>query len=84
VNGSFKRFFPRLTVPVHPRDTEYIREVMTVAIHLFNLRTRRVGYNQLRSTYMRHVDANYSAQMAMTTAEDYISAARAMAAPAWE
>ena len=62
-NGALKRSFPRIGVPVQLSQREDYRAVLEVAIHLNNFRTRRIGFNQLQTTFRRHVDENFRAQL---------------------
>jgi len=62
-NGALKRSFPRINVPVQLRQLEDYRVVLEVAIHLNNFRTRRIGINQLQTTFRRHVNDNFRAQL---------------------
>jgi len=50
-------------VPVQLRQLEDYRVVLEVAIHLNNFRTRRIGINQLQTTFRRHVNDNFRAQL---------------------
>lgn len=62
-NGALKRSFPRTGVPVQLSQREDYRVVLEVAIHLNNFRTRRIGFNQLQTTFRRHVNENFRAQL---------------------
>lgn len=55
-NGMLKRSFPRICVPTRLQDKEKYLTAFEAAIHVSNLRARRVGFNQLTTTFKRHVD----------------------------
>jgi hypothetical protein len=59
LNGNMKRSFPGMcrAFGVDEHD-DLVMDLLTI-IHLFNARTRLVGYNQVRTTYLRHADANF-------------------------
>ena len=63
-NGALKRSWPRILVPMTLKNIGKFQNVLEVAIYLQNFRTRRVGFNQLKTTYMRHVDMNFREQLA--------------------
>ena len=41
-------------------------------VRLYNLRSRIVGWNQIRTTYLRHSDANFQEQLNCATADEYL------------
>lgn len=57
---SFQGMFPRLKDRFMYEENGERRVMLLCSIHLFNLRTRMVGINQILSTYMPHlsVEAN--------------------------
>lgn len=52
--GNLQAWFPRLTVPLmsNPRDREVLLGVVT---HLFNLKTRVIGLNRIKSVYLPYL-----------------------------
>ena len=62
-NAALKRSWPRVLVPVEYSRLEKLQLVLEIAIHLQNFRTRRVGFNQLKSTFMPYVDSNFKEQL---------------------
>lgn len=48
---SIQGSFSRLKMPLHPNDAPLRRRLLEVIVHLHNVRTRRVGLNQIRTTY---------------------------------
>lgn len=49
---AIKAPFARLKVSV-PADSKKCLRLLTICCHLFNFRTRKVGLNQIRTTYAR-------------------------------
>ncbi len=42
-------------------------------MRLFNLRSRRIGWNQVKTTYLRHSDANFQEQLkAAADCDEYL------------
>lgn len=42
-------------------------------MRLFNLRSRRIGWNQVKTTYLRHSDANFQEQLkAAENCDEYL------------
>ena len=62
-NNMLKKSFPRICVPMQLSQLERYRTVFECAIHLSNFRTRRIGFNQLNTTFRRHVDENFREQL---------------------
>lgn len=61
--AALKRSFPYFCNVVRVQDLrEHIKHQRAI-MHLSNLRTRAVGYNQLTTTFKRHVDAHYAEQL---------------------
>lgn len=60
-NGALKKAFPSTTTPVvcSRAGQEWISKRWRLCMHLFNLRTRLVGVNQLKTTFLSHVDAGF-------------------------
>ena len=61
--GSLRRSFPILSSPSWVGNKERTLDTMELCIGLFNLRARSVGWNQVRTTYLRHSDANFREQL---------------------
>jgi len=62
-NGALKRLAPRIIVPMRLDQLEKYRLVFEIALHLNNFRTRRIGFNQLKTVFFRHVDENFRQQL---------------------
>jgi hypothetical protein len=62
-NGALKRSWPRILVPAEYARLDKLQLVLEVAIHLQNFRTRRVGFNELKTTFMPYVDAMFKEQL---------------------
>lgn len=58
-NNMLQRGFIRLLVPLKLAQRQQFNLLMKACIHLHNLRTRRAGWNQIQTTYRRHVDDNF-------------------------
>ena len=58
-----KRSFPRIVALWRDRDVARLRKVMWIGLRLNNFRTRGYGGNQLKTTFMRHVNANFRDQL---------------------
>ena len=54
---------------------EHIRDMVTIC-HLWNLRTRIVGYNELKTTYWTHIDDNWAEQLRCGSLEEYMKIAK--------
>ena len=76
-NGAFKRAFPFINRPISIDHGKEAGEDFVAAIHLFNLRTRVIGFNQIRTTFMSHVDSNFREQLECKTLEEYMDVAKA-------
>lgn len=63
--AAIKRSFPYFCNPVRVQDIKEHIQHQRAILHLYNLRTRVVGYNQLTTTLRRHTDANFSQQLAV-------------------
>jgi cyclopropane fatty-acyl-phospholipid synthase-like methyltransferase len=50
---------------------------MVTNMHLYNARTRLVGYNQLLTTYKRHVDIGFEEHVRSKNLAQYMAIARA-------
>lgn len=50
---SLQGSFGRLRVPLEVNDIERHGNLLEICVHLHNLRARCVGYNQIRTVYMR-------------------------------
>ena len=50
--------FPRLRDPMRHDDLIERKFIITLCVRLFNQRAAVVGQNQIRSTFMLHLDAN--------------------------
>ena len=76
--AALERTFPGIWKQAHAIDiAEQSREDMITTIHLMNFRTRRVGYNQLLTTYKRHADVAWEDHLRCATFADYTALARA-------
>ena len=62
-NGALKRLAPRILVAMRLEQREKYRLVFEIALHLNNFRTRRIGFNQLKTVFFRHVDENFRHQL---------------------
>lgn len=66
-NGQLKRSFPlfaRKTSVTNARALAKQLEDMEMCIRLYNARTRIVGFNEVKSTFMPHIDRNFAEQLA--------------------
>ncbi len=60
--GCMLRSLPLNSPPPPPLPiSNYL--LFSQCVRLFNLRSRRIGWNQVRTTYMRHSDANFKEQL---------------------
>jgi hypothetical protein len=57
-NGGLKRAFIRLNEPVHVSASDQFKVDMVSCLHLFNLRSRVIGFNEVRTSVMGQCDAN--------------------------
>ena len=76
-NGALKRAYPYITTTVHVSQIPDHCVIILCAIRLFNLRTRTVGFNQIRTTYLRWTSANIREQLEATTIDEYLRIAAA-------
>ena len=67
-NGALKRLAPRILVPMRLNQLAKYRGIFEIALHLNNFRTRRIGFNQLKTVFFRHIDANFRQQLAAAQA----------------
>jgi hypothetical protein len=75
--AAIEKTFPAVwTSPHRVEDAEQLREDIITTIHLFNARTRRVGYNQLLTVYRRHASVALEELLRSHTAADYMAIAR--------
>ena len=58
-NNMLQRGFIRLMVPMQLAQRDEYDLLMQTCIHLHNFRTRRIGYNQIQTTFRRHVDEEF-------------------------
>jgi hypothetical protein len=61
--AAIKHSFPYFASPVRVQDLEEHIGHQLAILHLHNLRTRAVGFNQLTTTLKRHMDSNYAEQL---------------------
>ena len=64
-------------MPHRVEDAEQLRRDIITTIHLYNLRTRRVGYNELLTVYRRHASVSWEEQLRARTASEYMAIAAA-------
>ena len=62
-NGAWKRSWPRILAPMQYSKLDKLHLVLELSIHLQNFRTRRVGFNQLKTTFMPHVNERFKEQL---------------------
>jgi hypothetical protein len=62
-NGQLKRSYCCLERPRSTRQRAVLLRDMEVCVRLNNLRSRRVGWNQVRTTILRHTDANVRGEL---------------------
>lgn len=63
MNGGLQKSFPRVHKKVSIAHHAEAVDDLATCMMLFNLRTRVVGFNQLRTMFMRHVDMNFREQL---------------------
>jgi hypothetical protein len=59
INGAIKRSFIYLNAPILLSQRSQFNMDLISCLHLFNYRTRTIGFNQCRTAIMPHVDANF-------------------------
>jgi hypothetical protein len=62
-NGGLKRSYPLVTRPVRLQEARRNAEDVEMCVRLFNLRTRLVGWNTIKTMYLRHADKNFREQL---------------------
>ena len=62
-NGALKSSWPRIVSVMDYNKIDKLHLLMEVAIHLHNLRTRRVGFNQLKTVFMPYVNERFKQQL---------------------
>ena len=73
-NGGLKRAFPYLDTPRAFEDHDEVVEDMITCLHLWNARTRLVGFNQVNTMYRRHYNKNFRRAIARgTSLEAYVA-----------
>ena len=74
--AGLEKAFPAVWAEAHSvADAERVREDVITTIHLYNLRTRRVGYNQLLTVYRRHASVAWEEQLRAKTLAEYMAIA---------
>jgi hypothetical protein len=74
--AGLEKAFPAVWAEAHSvADAERVREDIITTIHLYNLRTRRVGYNQLLTVYRRHASVAWEEQLRAKTLAEYMAIA---------
>lgn len=63
-NGGLKKLAPRILVPMRLNQLPKYRLIFETALHLNNFRTRRIGFNQLKTVFFRHIDDDFRQQLA--------------------
>ncbi len=59
---SLQGSFGRLRIPLEVNDVDRRAKLLEICVRLHNLRARRVGYNQIRTVYMREWCSNEDQQ----------------------
>jgi hypothetical protein len=62
-NGAWKRSWPRILAPMQYSKLDKLQLVLELSVHLQNFRTRRIGFNQLTTTFMPHVNNRFKEQL---------------------
>jgi hypothetical protein len=62
-NGGLQKNFPCVLRPVRLQDAALNRADVEVSVRLFNLRTRLCGWNQVKTLFLRHSNANFAEQL---------------------
>lgn len=75
-NSAFKRSFPAVTRTIKASEFWSFPDELEACVLLFNARTRLVGFNQIRSTYMRYSDENFVELLRITNVDEYMQLAR--------
>jgi len=72
-NGSIKKQFPWLSQPRRYYEKESLGLDFETIVRLYNLRSRLIGYNQVRTTYMRYSNENFNEQLlAAKNCDEYL------------
>jgi hypothetical protein len=75
--AGIEKAFPAVwTTPHRVDEAEQVRQDIITTIHLYNARTRRVGYNQLLTVYRRHAAIALEEMLRSPTVAEYMTVAR--------